>query len=84
MRAIIMIVTDNKQLHLQILNKIMSEKQRSQLQKNKTIFFYVRYWKIIIINDEERCTCCQKVIDNQKLDNNKNKHQGHSCKKTYI
>jgi len=38
-----MIVTDNKQLHLQFLNKIMSEKQRSQLQKNKTIFFYVRY-----------------------------------------
>jgi hypothetical protein len=39
MRAIIMIVTDNKQLHLQILNKIMSEKQLSQLQKTKTIFF---------------------------------------------
>ena len=42
MRAIIMIVTDNKQLHLQIRNKIMSENKVSQLQQKKTkTFFYV-------------------------------------------
>lgn len=74
-----MIVTDNKQLHLQIRNKIMSENKVSQLQKKKPKHFFT-YYKIIYINDEERCTCWQKVINNQKLDNNKHKHQGHSCK----